>query len=130
MQIHTIEHNQPVFLLEDINELKGLSFSDNGYHMMTFSNLEIKVWDLRKSSVLISKEFENSINKASYDFSGGLICIALDNNISLLNVKDGSVNFCDLNQNFNNYSPMDFKIFSKNEAMVLTKNGILIKKEN
>jgi hypothetical protein len=146
--IHTVEHKKPIFVLEDENftEIKNIDFSENGYHMLAYNEHSIRIWDLRKSAVLETITPSSRINNASFDFSGSLVTISLENNIGVnfvkkdktiylnknneenINLKDDS-SYLNLDQeivnSIENEGCLNFKVLSNTKSVFSTKKGII-----
>jgi WD40 repeat protein len=57
--------------------ISSLSFSENGYHMVSCDaeNREIKLWDIRKNKIVKSYSLKsgNAVDKVQFDYSGNYI---------------------------------------------------------
>ena len=81
---------QPFIKLENEKAVNSLSFSENGYHMASCSEMDsiVKIWDIRKNKVIKMIELPEGrfVNKISYDYSSNYLTIA-GNHTGICNIK-------------------------------------------
>lgn len=134
ISIYSVEEDKPIFTLQNytedykLSDLLDISFSENGYNFISFTDTDIKLWDLRKQSCVESYDKSKLdlesyyINKAVFDYSGSLICICGDNILKTIHPKTGFIS-----ENINSYDDIneyiDYKIISKTEAIIVDKYG-------
>lgn len=84
-----MENENPVFILNDDNyndEILKSDFSQNGYNLLSLTNDNLKVWDLRKSGIVFEKKCSN-IQDAKFSNSGNLISLTYKNYIEVIDSK-------------------------------------------
>lgn len=87
--------------------------------MLSYSNNEISLWDLRNIKKVNSyKSSIGEIKSSEFDYSGGFITVSGTNGISILNTKSGKDHIINSNNSYVRY-----QMNSRNEGYAITNDG-------
>lgn len=120
IDLYSVENNKIIMNFDfSKEELKGLSFSENGYQMLSYSNDEVSLWDLRNlKKANTFKSSVGDIKNSEFDYSGSLITLSGSNGISILSAKTGKEQVIENSKSF-----ARFQMNSRNEGYAITIDG-------
>jgi hypothetical protein len=125
VEIFSIEDNKPIMNLDSSSsstDLEGISFSENGYNMLSYTRNDAKLWDLRKQDAITTFNYNTSIRNGRFDYSGALISICGDRLLRIIHNKTGLDYSIQCEEKI-----CDFQINSAEEQIVADINGRLYK---